>query len=69
MKAAIFLRDVLTFVFVYSVELIVLWAFLGPPRLFPVSFVSLSLCYWIRCNHAADYNRSLFAPCMLLSVF
>lgn len=38
MKAAIFLRDVLTFVFVYNVELIVLWAFQASP----VCFLSLS---------------------------
>lgn len=40
MKAAIFLREVLTFVFVYDVVLIVLWALLGFSRLFPVSFMS-----------------------------
>lgn len=38
MKAAIFPREVLTFVFVYNVELIVLWAFQASP----VCFLSLS---------------------------
>lgn len=43
MKGTIFLRDFLTFVFVYSVELIVLWAGQAWPICF-LSFMSLSWC-------------------------
>lgn len=69
MKAAIFLSVVLTFVFVYDVELIVLMAFQTSPRLFPVSFISPSSNNRIQCNHSAGYNRSLFAPLILPLVF
>ena len=42
MKAAIFLKEVLTFVFVYNVELIVLWAvFKLPPFVSCLFHVSL----------------------------
>lgn len=44
MKAAIFFRKVLTFVFVYNVELIVLWAFQASP----ICVLSLScLCLYV----------------------
>lgn len=46
MKAAIFLREVSTFVFVYNVELIVLWAFQASP----VCFLSLS------CLHVTGFS-------------
>lgn len=45
MNGAVFLREVLTFVFVYCVELIVLWAF----QAWPVCFLSL-LCL-DACSH------------------
>lgn len=66
MKAAIFLREVLTFVFGYNVELIVLWAFQGFPRLFPASCMSRSLCPRILCNHAADPSCLSYFISMLL---
>lgn len=47
MKGAIFLRKVLTFVFVYSVELIALWAF----QAWPVCFLSLSCLGLDACSH------------------
>lgn len=46
MKGDIFLREVLTFVFVYNVELIVLWAFQAWPVCFPsLSCLGLDACW------------------------
>lgn len=69
MKAAIFLREVLTFVFVYNVELIVLRA----SQASSICFLSL-LCLALYVSGFSVIKQQTitdpsFSPPMLLSVF
>lgn len=63
MKAAIFLKKVLTFVFVYNVELIVLWAFQASS----VCFLSLSCLSLYAARFSVIKQQAITHPSLLHS--
>ncbi len=63
MKAAIFLTEVLTFVFVYNVELIVLWAFQASP----ICFLSLSCLGLYVTGFSVMMQQAITDPSLLHS--